>query len=113
MSAPTPWIELDGLVTLGPRIIPEVNDGAFGVAKVVASVELLTELPVGPSAGFPVELFVVEVVAPPAAATLPDVIAPVLAEGVIAGLRTSAPTPWIELDGPVTLGPLVMPEVSE
>ncbi len=90
--------------------MPEVNDGAFGVANVVASAELLIRLPVGPSAGVPVELFtpapvVPEVVVPPpvaevstpvvspVAATPPDVVVAVVPGGVIAEFCRSAPTP--------------------
>lgn len=96
-------------MTLGPRVMPEVNDGAIGVANVVASAELLMELPVGPKAGVPVELFtpapvvpdvvvpppLTEVstpIVPPVPVTPPDVVV-VVPGGVIAKFCKSAPTP--------------------
>jgi len=73
--------------------MPEVIDGAFGVASVVACVELLIEPPVGPSAGVPVEFVAPAAVA--ALVVLPGAIAPaaVAPEAADAGFCTLAPTP--------------------
>ena len=87
-----PWIELVSPVTLGPRTTPEVMDGPLAAVPGIGAVPGVLTCP----AGFKLE---------PKAALLPG------ASDCCRACASVTPTPWTELESPVTPGMRATPEV--